>query len=476
MSLQLFLAAMRARLRVFALLLAATVLGAAVASVVLPKTYTATVSLLVDAKEEQSLSNVLRPLIAPQEKISYLETQADIITSRKVARKVVDGLALSRDPKLQAKFQDERPGAGTIEDWLVERLLKELKVKTSQSSVVLVSFSSHDAEQSAAVANAFANAYIDTMLELRVDPTREAAAWFDEQLKSLRANLQEAQAALTEYYRRRGIVSADERYDVENTQLERLSEQMSRAREQSSVLQSREEQIREFLAQGGSADRLPDVLDNAFIQKLKADLVGGEAKLQELLTQYGENHPRYQRQLSENQILRQQLDAEVNKVVAAIEHSARQSRLREVEARRAMAAQRARILDLKDGRNELTVLRRNVESAEKAYDTAMQRYVVSRVDSRANQTNVTVLNPAVAPLKPARPNLALNIALSVVVGTMLGIGMVMLLEIFDRRVRLRADLRLDDVPLLAVVNRWQPADQRRLGRPAAAGPALPNAY
>jgi len=127
-----------------------------------------------------------------------------------------------------------------------------------------------------------------------------------------------------------------------------------------------------------------------------------------------------------------------------------------------MAAQRARVLDLKESRNELTVLRRNVESAERAYDTAMQRSVVSRVESRANQTNITVLNPATVPTKPSRPRVALNIALSIVIGTMLGIGIVMLLEMFDRRVRARSDLELD-VPLLAVLNAWQPAGQRLLG-------------
>ena len=138
-----------------------------------------------------------------------------------------------------------------------------------------------------------------------------------------------------------------------------------------------------------------------------------------------------------------------------------------------MAAQRARLLELKENRNEFTVLRRNVESAERAYDTAMQRGVVSQVDSRASQTNVTVLNPAGVPSKPFQPRIALNIALSVVIGTMFGIAIVMLMEMFDRRVRLRSDLDLD-VPLLAVLNTWQPAQGRLLGRPSDTGLALPN--
>jgi uncharacterized protein involved in exopolysaccharide biosynthesis len=246
-----------------------------------------------------------------------------------------------------------------------------------------------------------------------------------------------------------------------------------KAQEQTFQWNAREQQAREILKRGGSLDRLPDVLDNQFIQKLKADLLQGEARLQELSMQYGSNYPQYQRQLSENRSLGRKLDAEMRKVVAGIASSVRQSRQREADLMNAMAAQRARLLELKENRNEFTVLRRNVESAERAYDTAMQRGVVSQVESRASQTNVTVLNPAVVPSKPFQPKISLNIALSVVIGTMLGIAIVMLMEMFDRRVRLRSDLDLD-VPLLAVLNTWQPAQGRLLGGPSGADRALPN--
>src|SRR5712692_3551708 len=475
MSIQQFLLALRARFGVFGLALAATVLAAAVTSLLLPKSYKATVSLLVDAKDEQSLSNVLRPLVLPQERFSYMQTQMDIITSKKVARKVVQDLKLAENPLTRAAVDGEAGGGGSIEDQIVESLLNKLKVEPSQSNVIQASFSSPDPRFSALVANAFAKAYIDTMLELRVEPTRQAAAWFDEQLKTLRANLEDAQAKLTEYHQRQGIVSADERSDVESTRLGLLSDQVARAQEQTFQWNGREQQARKLLEQGGSPDRLPDVLDNPFIQKLKTDLLHGEARLRELATQYGANHPQYQRQVSENQSLREKLDSEMRKVVAGIESSARQNRQREADLVKAMASQRARLLALKENRNAFTVLRRNVESAERAYDTAMQRSVVSQVDSRASQTNVTVLNPAFVPSVPSQPKIVLNIVLSVAVGTMLGIGIVILMEVFDRRVRSRDDL--DDtgnVPLLGVLNAWRPAGYPRLALPSGTGRALPD--
>jgi capsular polysaccharide biosynthesis protein len=96
------------------------------------------------------------------------------------------------------------------------------------------------------------------------------------------------------------------------------------------------------------------------------------------------------------------------------------------------------------------------------------------VESRANQTSVTVLNPAVVPNGPASPNVPLNIALSMVIGCMLGIGIVMLLEMSDRRVRSLNDLdNAWNVPLLGELKPWKPAN-RLLGQSSRNHRALPN--
>src|SRR5690242_13749083 len=121
MSFQQFLLALRARFGLFMVVLLGTVLAAAVASLLLPKSYKATVSLLIDAKDEQSLSNALRPLVLPQERLSYMQTQIDIITSKKVACSVLQDLKLAEDPATRAAFKKQTEGEGSIESWLAER-------------------------------------------------------------------------------------------------------------------------------------------------------------------------------------------------------------------------------------------------------------------------------------------------------------------------------------------------------------------
>ena len=426
MSPRQFLLALRARFRVFAVSLLAVVLAAAVASYLMPKSYRATVSLLVDAKDEQSMGEALRALGLPQEHLSYLQTQADILASPKVARRVVEQLQLAASPGALTTLAVTGVDSSHLEDVLVDRLQHALKVETSQSNVIQGTITCADPRLAATLANAFATAYVDTMLELRVAPNREAAAWFDEQLKGLRASLEEAQRSLR----------ADQ--DASQQQLARHPE------------------------------RLPQVRGDGFIQQLRAELLHGQEKLRELSTRYGVNHPAYQAQVSENRELSDRLQAEVSKVAAGTGDSGGAGSVDQRAASRQNAAssQPAGTLE--------PVLQHNVESAERAYDTALQRYIASQVDSRASQTNVTVLSPAAVPLNAYRPNIRLNLALALITGLGLGCALVALLENLDPRVRCAEDLvSAMQLPLLAVLSN----DGKRTGllpRPTAqALPALP---
>jgi succinoglycan biosynthesis transport protein ExoP len=473
-NLQLMIAALRARFGIFAAILGITVLVTTVVSLLMPKTYKATVSLLADVKEEQQSLSAGNPLIATREAVPYLQTQTDVITSERVARMVAQDLKLSQNPKLVEKYVDERgSNMDGFNDWIAAQLLERLKVETSQSSVIRVNYSASDPVVAARVANGFAKAYIDTTLELRVEPARQAGAWFDEQLKGLRANLEDAQGKLTDYHRQRGIVSADERFDVENMRLSELSVQLAKVQDITLDMGSREAQAKSLMSSGVAVEKLPEVIANPLIQKIKTDLVLSETKLREMAAQYGPNYPPYQRQQAEVSSLRGQLSSEMRTIVAGIENSARQSREREVQLRRALAEQRARVLALKEDRNDMTVLTRNVESAQRAYDTAMQRAVNSKVDSRASQPSVNVLSPALVPAKPFRPRILLNIGAAALLGTILGLGIVMLMEMADRRVRSRDDLAFDSLPMLGTLRTWQPVGGPLLSNLTAARRTLP---
>lgn len=469
-----FMLALRARRKAFLIVLAATIATAIAVALLVPKRYDATATLLVDARDEQAMTPAR---VSPRERAGYISTQVDLVGSGRVATRVARELKLAQRPGVREAWEEDTGGLGSIDDWIAANLLEKLKVDTSASNILTVTYASDDPRFAAAVANAFAKAYLDTTLELRTEPTREAAEWFEEQLKSMRAQVNQAQTKLTRYQKAKGITYADERTDVDGAHLAELSTMYLTARNATYDAESRYQQAREVINSGAGPEALPDVLSSEYLNGLKGDLVRAEARLGEMSAVLGPNHPAYQRTAAEVQGLREKLAAEMKKAVAGLGNALAQSRKREQELKAALDAQSKRVQQMKDARVELAVMTRDVESAQRAYDAVLARYMTNRIDSRAKSTNVALLTPAVEPLKPAHPKVGLIAALSVLVGGLLAGGVVYLLESLDRRVRSRADLesRLA-VPSLGRLSRWQPMGGRLLPSPARAARALPHPW
>jgi succinoglycan biosynthesis transport protein ExoP len=474
MDLNQFLLALRARRKAFFLVLGATVLATLAIALLMPRTYVATTQVLVDMRDEQAMAVATRGMSA-RERQGYMQTQIDLIQSPRVAKKVVRDVKLVQMPGVREDYERATGGRGSIEDWAAEMLIKNLKADASASNLVTLSFAAEEPKLAADIANAFARAYVDLALELRTEPSREAAAWFEDQLKGLRQNVSQAQAKLTAYQKQKGIFAVEERGDIETTRLAELSNQLLQARNATYDAQTRYKYAQDFLkgsasAGAGSIEELPEVMNSAAVQALKAQLTGAEARLGQAGEDLGPNHPQYQRAQAEVQALRNRLAAEMKRVIAGIGSAAVQARKREEELKQAYADQQKRLIDMRDARVELAVMTRDVENAQRTYDAALQRWLTNKVESRAQGTNLAILHPAIAPLEPKSPKVGLVTGLSVLIGGLLAAGVVFLLETLDRRVRSRADLesRLA-VPSLGRLSRWQPAGGRLLAAPGGAG-------
>jgi len=424
-----FLLILKARWLVAVLALGVTVATTLVVSLLLPKNYTANVSLVVDSKAKDPITGTLLPMqLLP----GYLATQVDIIKSQNVALKVVDGLKLSENPTIRQQYQESGQTGGDIRHWLSDLLLKKLDVKPSrESSVIQVEFEGADPRFAAIVANAFAQAYVHTNLELKVEPAKQTTAFYDDQIKQLRGTLEKAQNALSDYQQKKGLVASDERIDVETARLAELSSQLVAAQAQTYDTTSRQSQ---------SQNALAEVEQNPLIQGLKRDLAMGEMKLSELAQKVGKNHPQYQRAQAEVDSLRAKLEAETKVATRTVGTTAKVAQTREGDIRGALAAQKSRILALKQSRDEAAVLIRDVENAQRLYDAALQRYGQTRLEAQNSQTDIAILNPAVPPTEASSPKVVLNTILAVFLGSLLGIGLAFLMEMLDRRVRSGEDL------------------------------------
>src|SRR5260370_13860751 len=188
--------------RLTSLYILTAVLAAAVAaSLLLPKKYKAESAIVVDVRGSDPLAQ--DGAMPSQPASYYLATEVDVIASHNVALKVIDRMKLANDPEFIGKFQEATGGAGgpgAIRDWGADELLKHLTVRPSRdSNVIYMQFTSKDPQTAADITNAFADSYLQTSLELKVNPARRQAGWFDQQVNDLRAAFENAQHKLSAY-------------------------------------------------------------------------------------------------------------------------------------------------------------------------------------------------------------------------------------------------------------------------------------
>jgi polysaccharide biosynthesis transport protein len=426
------LAILRARWKGALLLFVLTVSSAIAVSLLLPKQYTATASVVVDFKPDPVTAMVYGGLPPP----GLIGTQVEVLQSEHVARRVIRNLKLADSPQVRNQWLEATKGVGSIETWLLDAFQKRLDVKPSrEASVISVSYKAPDPNFAAGVANAFVQAYLETSLALRVDPAKQYSTFFDSRSKDARETLEKAQASLSDFQKAKGIIATDERLDIETARLNELSTQAVMLQGLTSESGSRQAQAR-----GAAADRMQEVLNNSLIGTLKADLSRAEARLQELNARLGTDHPQILETKANIDSLRSRVEAETQRVTGGVGVSDSIARQRGADVRAALEAQRAQVLRMKAVRDEGSVRVRDVESAQRAYDLVVARFNQSTLESQTTQSNVNLLTVAEPPLEPSSPKILLNSAMAVLLGGLLAVGGPLLLELMNRRVRSAQDV------------------------------------
>jgi succinoglycan biosynthesis transport protein ExoP len=429
MSLLQFFSILRARRGVAGLILLATLALAAVWVLTRQANFTARAPVLVDVRTDPTNVTPLQGMVAP----SFITTQIDIVKSDRVAERVVKMLPPDQAPLkglLEEAQKESHPPA-----WVAHMVRQRLEVKPArESNIINIAWTGRTPAEAARVANAFAQAYLETSLEIRTDPAKKYADWFDEQVKASREKLEKAQARLSEFQQKSGILSSEERGDFETARLTELSQQLMNA------------QGRGRSGPAASSDASP------LVNNLRQDVARMEAKVGEASATMGAAHPAMQKLQSELSAMRSRLAQESSRVGAAGESSAAASRAREREIQNALQEQKNRVLSLNKQRGELSLLQRDVDTAQKAFEAVSASAAQSRLQAMSTQTNVMRLASAVEPLDPTGPTPSQALMVALFAGTLLAVAGALMLELLNRRVRSASDLSsVTQLPILATV-------------------------
>ncbi|HKY93139.1 MAG TPA: Wzz/FepE/Etk N-terminal domain-containing protein [Nevskiaceae bacterium] len=405
-------------------------------SLCLPKTYTATATLMVDYDVTDPLGGKEFPagLLG-----NYMATQVELLSSPELLIQVVDRLGLTRIPRYAAGHDGD---AATLRDWVQAKVAKRLTVEQGRfgSQLLYVRYSAPSPKEAAEVANAVAQIYSEQVFQRLTRPATERADRYRNELDALKQDVASAQQKVTEFRKRAGLVDIDARVDTELGQLVSLQEKLLAA-------QHDRRQAEAALAANPSVGQ--PVLSSSLIQQLKTQLAGEQAKMAQLRAVLGPKHPDVvelasriaQTQASLGAQLSTYSDGAASELVAARDLESKLSKA--VETQRAAVLESHRLQD--EGQKYLLEL----ESAQSVYKHALEGYDRITFAGSGRYTNVSFVSHATPPLKPTKPRVLRNTALGAMLGMLLGLCGPLGFELLHRRVRCRDDLERDHgIPVL----------------------------
>lgn len=429
---------------VFLILLVLTAAAGSTYTLLQPKIYVASASLVVDSRPDPLLGALAVP--------ANIATQVEILRSDKVATRVVKILGVERSPAAVAQWREATDAKIPLDRYFADLLGRGLSIEPSKgSNVININFTAQDAAFAASAANAFIQAAIQIAVELQIDPARQSTPFIELQTASARATLEEAQRKLSQFQQDKGIIASDERIDEEGSKLNALAAQLATAEVERVELSGR--------ARTSGSEMSPDVQQSGVVQSLKSQLSAAELKYLESAGIVGENHP--QRQQLQKQIneIKQQLAAEIRKVSGGTAVVSRSSSQKVDELRALMNEQKKYVLSLRSQKDQAAVLLRDVETAQRGYEVMSQRSTQVNLEAQNNKSPLRVLSVAVEPFEPSLKSLVKGLVLSFGAGLMLAVGVSFLLEFLNRKVRGTEDLSiLHGVPVIGVL---QPANSKR---------------
>ena len=344
MTLRQILLILRLRWWLVLLVFVLVVGGAAGVSVMLPKKYAAHTTLLLDVKTDPLLATLMPSLATP----GYIATQIEIVQSDRIAGRVVKMLGLSENAAAVAQWREQTEGRIPLDKHFGDMMQRGLQVEAGKGSTILtIGFSATDPKFAAAAANTFARAFIDLSVELRIGPAREYAGFFDERAKVLRTDLEAAQAKLSAFQQKKGILVSAERLDMEMARLTSLETALAGAMADSAETSSRQ--------RNAGTENSVDVQQSGAVQSLKAELARAETKLIEVSTNFGSSHPvriQLDAQIAE---LKQQIVSEMRRVSGATSNVNRIAGQRIGELRSLVETQKRSVFSMRSERDEAHV-------------------------------------------------------------------------------------------------------------------------
>jgi len=382
---------------------------------------------------------------------NYIETQTKILQSETLALQTIKSLDLGSYP--------EFGGTSSVIPWphgsgvskrpaILGAFQGRLSVKrVTNSRLIQVQFEAENPQLAAQVVNTHLQNYIEQNFRSKYDATTQASNWLSSELEELRIKVQKSEDARITYERQNQIWQVDEKQNITTQKLVDLSKAVTDA--QTGLA---EKQALYRMAVSGNVDSLPTAHDNGVIPDLLKRRSELDEQYADAVNLYGPNYPKVQRLAAQQKEIEDDLAKARKTAVESVEQEYTTARSRVELLQQALDKQKSEANELAEKLVQYHILQHDAESNKQLYDGLQQKLKEAGITAGLRSSNIRVVDPAMAPTSPARPQRARNILLGILVGLVGGIGLAIFREYLDNTVKSPDDIEaLTGLPSLAVI-------------------------
>ena len=444
------------------------IVGAAVHTYTTVPVYRAQARVLIEA-ERQGLEGLGEREPVYYDMDAYFETQLRILEGRALAQRVVARIGLTRPDEITGRTpppsgfsavvvaarealsvpltwsmgstaEPEEPSEETArsttarESALVRALLGQMLVRAVRDTrLVDILFDSTDPQFAAEAANAFAEEYVAQNLEAKLQANNRTLDWLNGELERQKANLESSERALADYRDAENALSLGGGQNIIVSRLNQLNDQLTRAKTVRIQKEALYNQVKSL--DPSDADAFPAILQNSYIQTVKARLAELQRDKSRLGERYLERHPEIQRVDGLIEEASQQLSAELRKAVSAVESDYLTALAEEQSLTEALQQSTAEAQDLSRKGIDYGVLERQAQTDREVYQTLLSRENELTVESNSRSNNARLMDRAEMPTGPFIPDPWRNMFIATVLGLTLSLSLVFALEYFDDTIK-----------------------------------------
>jgi succinoglycan biosynthesis transport protein ExoP len=433
--------------------LALTFLSTMVFTLASTKIYEASAVVEVNQETPQvtKFEEVLASKVQARE---FYETQVELICSRAMISRVIDKLNLTNHPVIvetlfgDGRFElgswvgdifkffetsiEKRKSASAISEDLIRRqkmikyIAKNLSARPSRNSMLIdVKFRSPDRQLSLLVVNTLAEEFINWKMQQRLEASGIARDFLMLQIDRAKINLERAEEQLNQFAKQAGIVSLDARLNSIYRHLEELNSAIAIAE---ADMIAKKAAYQQALKDGHA--NLPRVLESRLIANLKDRYAELSSSYEDLKTTFHDEYPKAKNLKARLDSIGALIRAEENGIMMTIknEYESAQEIVRSLEQR--IELQKKTVLDLNDRATQYSIMAREVDTNKVIYQSLLQR--AKEIESMAgvSSSNIQIVGRADLPLLPVKPDIKLNLLLSIFIGLLGGIGCAFVAEHF----------------------------------------------